>query len=153
MNSRLAALSSLFLILSSFAVFADVRANYFTGQEFEVRKIVQILGAPRTPENLEREDQMGKVMNAHLNQLRFCYERVFRLGALPKLETSFYFSVSKDGQIGNVTADLINPGVADKFDAGVKELFSCVSQQISRARAPVWTADGVFKFAATFEVH
>jgi hypothetical protein len=120
---------------------------YFSGQVFESAKSVQLIGAPRTSENIEREAHVGKIVELHLNQLRYCYERALARGKFGGIHATFYFTVSPDGSFGNVAADL---NVFSGDSPAVTALFTCASQQIGNFRAAKFTSENTFRFKANF---
>src|SRR5271154_2490105 len=91
---RIFTVGCLFTLLSAQTVLATTNTYaYYTGQELENIKAVQILGVLRSPENKEREDQVGKTLESNKNQLRYCYERALLATPLESINATFYFLV------------------------------------------------------------
>ena len=138
----------LFTLLSANAAFAQGKL-YFFGQQLETGKSVQLVGAARTAENLEREDHVRSIVELHMNQLRYCYEKVLAQGSLGNIDTTFYFTVGSDGTFSNVSADV---NARDKFidDSNLTALFNCESKQIQSFHAGKSGADSTFRLRARF---
>lgn len=134
-----------FSLLSSHRAFSQDKL-YYSGQEFETPKAVQLIGAPRTPENIEREDHVGKIVELHKNNLRYCFERVLVQGPVD-VDATIYFTVSTDGNFGDVTADI---NAKDGSDSNVTAILTCVSRQIQSFRAAKFGTDKTFRFRVIF---
>lgn len=136
------------LFLSLIPALSFAGETYFTGGRFKAAKSVQILGATATPENLEREANINRIVEANFKKLQYCYERAFAGGPLPKVESVIFFTVSGDGKFSNVTGDLLN---IEGSAPNIATLFSCISQQMTTFRAATWDSDNIFRFLVTFE--
>src|SRR6185312_13659478 len=110
---------------------AESNSAYFNGQSMEPIKPVQMIGASRSPENLERESQVDFIVSKNTRQLQNCYELAPAKESQPKVEVIFYFTVGADGLFKNLSADVISRSQADLGD-----LISCSSSRIQSFRAP-----------------
>lgn len=138
-----------FLFLSHVTQAAET-SRYFNGNDFESIKSVQIVGVPRTPENVERERQIGEIVAQNARQFRYCFEKLLLGGPIPQVSPTFYFTVDEDGSFNNVTADL--PPQGENQEKAL-ELISCSAKRISTFRAPSrWGAIRTFRFNMTFLV-
>ncbi len=138
-------ISCLFALFSAHGAFAQSK-TYFSGQELEAPKVIQLIGAPRTPENIEREDHVGKIVELHENQLRYCFERVLSQEPIG-VSATFYFTVNTEGNFGDVTADL---NAKDGSDPNVTVLMTCVSRQIQHFHAAKSGTETTFRFRVNF---
>ena len=138
----------LFLLLTPAFSFAESQGTYFIDNTFTKAKSVQMLGALNTPENQDRESHIGDIIEANSNRLQFCYERALAGGTLPRVESVIYFTTGANGKFSNITADLLN---MDSPGSNVKQLFSCISNQMNSFRAANWDLDKTFRLLLTFE--
>jgi hypothetical protein len=136
------------LLLSSQLAFASVfGAQYFNGKNFEEIKPLQMIGAIKTAQDLERENQVSRVVEANRRTLAYCYERELNNGPLTNLEAIFYFTVAVDGKFNNVTADVISP--IDVIKNSLR-LVSCASQIFYSFKAAAFPADRTFRYRVLF---
>ena len=122
------------------------RAAYFNGNEFEQIKSVQMIGVDRTPDNIERENQVRVILSQNVRPLQFCYERALMKSPMPLVDVTFYFVVDSEGNFKNLTADVLT--MSDSINA---DLLACSVARFQALEAPSWNGDRTFRYKARFK--
>lgn len=107
--------------------------------------IVMLVGAERTPENIQSEESVGRLVMSLQRNFQYCYEKELHSNPSLSTELLFYFGVTQKGIIHHITSEAIS-SVGNSIP-----LSQCLSSAISRARAPSLSQDLTFRARLRFQ--
>lgn len=136
------------LMTAPVAFAADDVLRHFSDNTFVKSKPVQMIGAPRSSENVARENQVNSVMAYSGNSFRHCFEKMLSREPIRDIQTTFFFEINEQGLIQNISADLHsgNPDVQ-----AVRDLLNCSASRMRTLRFPQAASKQTFRFLLSFK--